>query len=144
MQRPQDEVPLPVLRSARFDAVLRRITESAVTLVDAQDEAVLRTLAAAAGVAIDNARLYEDSRRRERWLAASSELTRSLLSGTDPEQVLHRVAATVRMLSGADLVTPAVPFDGGELVIEAADGEGAEQVHGHGRQPPPGNPQAAP
>ncbi|WP_405877695.1 GAF domain-containing protein [Streptomyces sp. NBC_01136] len=97
---------------------------------DDDDEAVLRTLAAAAGVAIDNARLYEDTRRRERWLAASSELTRSLLSGTDPDHVLHQVAATVRALSAADLVTMAVPFDGGELVIEAADGEGAEQVHG--------------
>ncbi|MEH0548057.1 GAF domain-containing protein [Streptomyces sp. NBC_00490] len=98
---------------------------------DDDDEAVLRTLAAAAGVAIDNARLYEGSRRREQWLAASSELTRSLLSGTDPDQVLHQVAATVRTLSGADLVTLAVRFDGGEeLVIEAADGEGAEQVRG--------------
>ncbi|CAM5275174.1 Histidine kinase OS=Streptomyces canus OX=58343 GN=AQI96_07220 PE=4 SV=1 [Streptomyces canus] len=98
---------------------------------DAEDEAVLRTLAAAAGVAIDNARLYEDSRRREQWLAASSELTRSLLSGTDPDQVLHRIATTVRRLAGADLVTLAVPFEGGdELVIEAADGDGAEQVRG--------------
>jgi two-component system, NarL family, sensor histidine kinase DevS len=98
---------------------------------DDDDEAVLRTLAAAAGVAIDNARLYEDTRRRERWLTASSDLTRSLLSGTDPNQVLHQVAATVRALSGADLVTLAVPFDGGdELVIEAADGEGAGQVQG--------------
>ncbi|MER5226675.1 sensor histidine kinase [Streptomyces flaveus] len=98
---------------------------------DDEDEAVLRTLAAAAGVAIDNARLYEDTRRRERWLAASSELTRSLLSGTDPDQVLHQVATTVRSLSGADLVTVAVPIDGGdELVIEAADGEGAERVRG--------------
>ncbi|CAL9342431.1 Oxygen sensor histidine kinase response regulator DevS_DosS [Streptomyces sp. enrichment culture] len=98
---------------------------------DDEDEAVLRTLAAAAGVAIDNARLYEDTRRREQWLAASSDLTRSLLSGTDPDQVLHRIAATVRSLAGADLVTVAVPFDGGdELVIEAADGEGAERVRG--------------
>ncbi|MCX4742215.1 sensor histidine kinase [Streptomyces antibioticus] len=98
---------------------------------DDDDEAVLRTLAAAAGVAIDNARLYEDARRREKWLAASSELTRSLLSGADPDRVLHQVAATVRSLSGAALVTLAVPFEGGdELVIEAADGEGAEQVHG--------------
>jgi signal transduction histidine kinase len=98
---------------------------------DDDDEAVLRTLAAAAGVAIDNARLYDETRRREQWLAASSELTRSLLSGTDTDQVLHQIAATVRKLSGADLVTLAVPFEGGdELVIEAADGEGAEQVHG--------------
>ncbi|GAA1192982.1 two-component system sensor histidine kinase [Streptomyces hebeiensis] len=98
---------------------------------DDEDEAVLRTLAAAAGVAIDNARLYEDTRRRERWLAASSDLTRGLLSGTDPDQVLYQVAATVRRLADADLVTVAVPFDGGdELVIEATDGEGAERVHG--------------
>ncbi|UUU18999.1 sensor histidine kinase [Streptomyces sp. DSM 40750] len=98
---------------------------------DDDDEAVLRTLAAAAGVAVDNARLYEGSRRREQWLAASSELTRSLLSGTDPDRVLHQVAAAARQLSGADLVTLAVRFDGGEeLVIEAADGEGAEQVRG--------------
>jgi signal transduction histidine kinase len=98
---------------------------------DEEDEAVLRTLAAAAGVAIDNARLYDETRRRERRLAASSELTRSLLSGTDPTRVLHQVAATVRELSEADLVTLAVPFDGGEeLVIEAADGEGAERVQG--------------
>lgn len=98
---------------------------------DDEDEAVLRTLAAAAGVAIDNARLYEDTRRRERWLAASSELTRSLLSGTDPDQVLYQVATTVRSLAEADLVTVAVPIDGGdELVIETADGEGAERVRG--------------
>ncbi|MFF4562177.1 GAF domain-containing protein [Streptomyces sp. NPDC001435] len=97
---------------------------------DDDDEAVLRTLAAAAGVAIDNARLYEDSRRREQWLTASSELTRSLLSGTDPVRVLHQVTSTVRALAEADLVTLAVPLDGGELVIEAADGEGAERVRG--------------
>ncbi|MFF3737585.1 GAF domain-containing protein [Streptomyces sp. NPDC002566] len=98
---------------------------------DDEDEAVLRTLAAAAGVAIDNARLYEDTRRREQWLAASSDLSRSLLSGADPDQVLHQIAATVRTLSGADLVTLAVPLEGGEeLVIEAADGKGAGQVHG--------------
>src|SRR5688572_14826159 len=36
----------------------------------AEDEAVLTALAAAAGVAIDNARLYEESEVRRRWLAA--------------------------------------------------------------------------
>jgi GAF domain-containing protein len=98
---------------------------------DAEDEAVLRTLGAAAGVAIDNARLYDDARRRERWLTASSELTRTLLSGADPADVLHSFTATVRELSGADLVTLAVPVsDAGNLVVEAADGAGADRVRG--------------
>ncbi|MFI6875526.1 GAF domain-containing protein [Streptomyces sp. NPDC050400] len=98
---------------------------------DADDEALLRTLGAAAGVAIDNARLYDDARRRERWLAASSELTRTLLSGTDPADVLDSFTATVRELSDADLVTLAVPVgDSGDLVVEAAVGIGAEQQRG--------------
>lgn len=48
---------------------------------DAEDESVLSTLAVAAGVAIENARLYEEGRNREQWLTASAEVTNSLLSG---------------------------------------------------------------
>ncbi|GAA2344316.1 histidine kinase [Streptomyces violaceusniger] len=98
---------------------------------DADDEAVLRTLAAAAGVAIDNARLYDDARRRQRWLAASNELTRTLLSGTEPAAVLESFTATLREMAGADLVTLAIPVgDSGELVIEAASGTRAEDARG--------------
>ena len=42
---------------------------------------MLSTLAVAAGVAIDNARLYEEARLRERWLRANAEITSGLLSG---------------------------------------------------------------
>ncbi|WP_055585624.1 sensor histidine kinase [Streptacidiphilus griseoplanus] len=98
---------------------------------DADDEAVLRTLAAAAGVAIDNARLYQDARRRQRWLAASADLNSSLLSGTDPGQVLYTLAETVREMAEADLVTLAVPVHGTkDLVVEAAAGPHADTVHG--------------
>ncbi|MEV6026626.1 GAF domain-containing sensor histidine kinase [Streptomyces sp. NPDC052036] len=98
---------------------------------ETDDEAVLRTLAAAAGVAIDNARLYEDAHRRQRWLAASNELTRSLLSGAEPAAVLESFTATVREMAGADLVTLAVPVgDRGELVIETASGAVADRVRG--------------
>ncbi|ASQ99848.1 histidine kinase [Streptomyces sp. 11-1-2] len=98
---------------------------------DADDEAVLRTLAAAAGVAIDNARLYDDARRRQRWLAASNELTRSLLSGTEPAAVLESFTATLREMAGADLVTLAIPVgESGELVIEAASGTRTEDARG--------------
>ena len=55
---------------------------------DEEDEALLVALAAAAGVAIDNARLYDEARRQQRWLRASSEVTSRLLSGAEPDEVL--------------------------------------------------------
>ena len=55
---------------------------------DEEDEAIVIALATAAGVAIENARLYEETRRRETWLQASAEVTTSLLSGAEPHQVL--------------------------------------------------------
>ena len=98
---------------------------------DADDEVVLATLAAAAGVAIDNARLYDAVQRRERWLTASSELTRSLLYGTDPAEVLDTFTATVREMADASLVTLAVPVPGtGNLVVEANAGRDTDGVRG--------------
>jgi signal transduction histidine kinase len=98
---------------------------------DADDEVVLATLAAAAGVAIDNARLYDAVHRRERWLTASGELTRSLLYGTDPAEVLETFTATVRDMADADLATLALPVPHtGNLVVEAAAGQDADRVRG--------------
>ncbi|MFE2873500.1 histidine kinase, partial [Embleya sp. NPDC059259] len=98
---------------------------------DVYKRQVLRTLAAAAGVAIDNARLYDDVRRRERWLAASSELTRSLLSGEPPADVLRSFTTTIREMADADLVTLAVPVAGtDDLVVEAVAGPLADRVRG--------------
>jgi GAF domain-containing protein len=39
------------------------------------DEAVLVALGAAAGVAVENARLYDAARRQQRWILASAEVT---------------------------------------------------------------------
>ena len=47
------------------------------------DEIVVRALAGAAGIAIDNSRLYETARRRRRWLEATAEVTTKLLGGSD-------------------------------------------------------------
>src|SRR5919197_3019645 len=68
----------------------------------ADDEAVLTALAAAAGVAVENARLFEQSRTRERWLAASAEINDELMHGASTEDILRLVAECVRELSGAD------------------------------------------
>jgi signal transduction histidine kinase len=98
---------------------------------DEQDEAIVTALAAAAGVAVQNARLYEESRRGQRWLQASAEVTRRLLSGADPDDVLDLVTQQVLEMSGADLATLALP-EGGQrrLVIRHAAGAEAGGASG--------------
>src|SRR5687768_18623142 len=59
---------------------------------DEEDEAIVIALATAAGIAVENARLYEESRSREMWLQASSEITTSLLSGAETRDVLRMLA----------------------------------------------------
>lgn len=70
----------------------------------ADDEVVLRALAAAAGVAVENARLFEEAKLRQGWLAASSEIRSELLSGASTDDALALVARHAKDLTGADSV----------------------------------------
>src|SRR4051795_8050390 len=54
----------------------------------AEDEAVLTALAGAAGIAIDNAHLYEESELRRRWLAAVSDVRAMLLEASSAAEAL--------------------------------------------------------
>jgi signal transduction histidine kinase len=95
------------------------------------DEALVVALAAAAGVAIDNARLYAEARRQQQWLRASAEVTQRLLSDDEPGDVLALVTQQALELSGADLVVLALPVgDGQVLLIEHASGTGAAATLG--------------
>ncbi|MEV1021207.1 GAF domain-containing protein [Streptomyces sp. NPDC050264] len=97
---------------------------------DDEDVAVLQTLGAAAGVAIENARLYEEVQLRERWLRLSAEFTGSLLSGTEEMPVLHLMVERAREIAAADLgmVTLVVPGTD-ELHETLALGQHAEAHH---------------
>ncbi|BCM64782.1 MULTISPECIES: sensor histidine kinase [Streptomyces] len=98
---------------------------------DEEDESVLATLAVAAGVAIDNARLYAESRLRERWLRASAEITHSLMSGSDRGEVLGLIAERAREITSAALAVVAVPMEGTDaLTVELALGHEAETHRG--------------
>ncbi|MFI6638088.1 GAF domain-containing sensor histidine kinase [Streptomyces sp. NPDC050504] len=70
---------------------------------DDEDLSVLSTLAVAAGVAIENARLYEQARLRERWLEASAEVTSGLLSGMAEDAVLELMVERAREITSAAL-----------------------------------------
>ncbi len=104
----------------------------------AHDETLVMSLAGAAGVAIDNARLYEDARGRQRWLEASADVTAVLLAGSETSDALHLIASRARDMTGADLTLILLPTGGrpaaggpAELTIVVAVGEAADRIAGH-------------
>ena len=92
----------------------------------AEDEAVLTALAGAAGIAIDNARLYEQSELRGRWLTALSDVRAVLLEALSAAEALALIAERVTDLTGADatwlLIGP--DSEGGAYTVVAQSGEG--------------------
>jgi signal transduction histidine kinase len=67
----------------------------------ANDEALVESLARAAGYVIENARAYGQSERRRQWLEATAELTEALQPPVEGDEALGRVTETVRWVSGA-------------------------------------------
>jgi signal transduction histidine kinase len=98
---------------------------------DEDDVSVTLTLAVAAGVAIDNARLYEESRLRERWLRANAEITYRLMSEAAHTEVLGLIAERAGEITGSALAVVALPTgDTGALTVEIAVGMDAEAHRG--------------
>src|SRR4029079_13972288 len=95
-----------------------------------EDEAILVALATAAGIAIDNARRYEQSRRHLRWAETSAEMTQFLLEGREEASALAVVASRVLALTQAELVVVALYDETGELVIRAS--QRSAQAHEDG------------
>ncbi|MEV6772992.1 GAF domain-containing sensor histidine kinase [Nocardia sp. NPDC051030] len=97
------------------------------------DEVLLQALAAAAGIAVDNARLYEAARTRQAWIEATRDIATEFLADTDPNQVLAHVVEHARELTAshrallavvADPDTP--PEDVTELIVVQRSGQGVE------------------
>jgi two-component system, NarL family, sensor histidine kinase DevS len=97
---------------------------------DADDQRALEVLAAQAGVAIENAHLYQEVDDRARRLEAVRAVTGVILAGTKRGELLGLVVRQARELVGADLATLAVPAGEARLVIEAADGLDADRLRG--------------
>ena len=87
-----------------------------------EDEAVVVALAAAAGVVIENARLYEEASRREHWLAATAEITGLLSAGVGRSDALQTVADRAREVASADVATVVMRTDGDELDLVVVSG----------------------
>ncbi|SDI87936.1 GAF domain-containing protein [Frankineae bacterium MT45] len=91
------------------------------------DEELLTALAETAGVAIDNARLFEESRARQQWLQASAEITSELLRD-DRAEPLELIVQRTLEVADAAAVMVMLPDDKGVRL------EGAIGVDREGRR----------
>lgn len=87
------------------------------------DEVLVEALAAAAGIAIDNARLYEQSRSRQSWIEATRDIATEMLSGADPRTALRLIVEESLKLTDAEGTLVAVPLD-----VEAPPSDESELV----------------
>ena len=97
---------------------------------DLEDEELLGLLASQAAVAIENARLYEATRRWSGHLEALNEIGTALAEEIELPRLLDLITRRLRQLIDARLVAIALPRADRSLIIEAADGEGADDIRG--------------
>ncbi|MEE9095441.1 GAF domain-containing sensor histidine kinase [Pseudarthrobacter phenanthrenivorans] len=92
-----------------------------------EDEDLAVALAAAAGVAIQNAKLFDDSKRRQRWLEAGMEVSDSLKDQprSDTEN-LDMIAE--RALKASSSVLAMIASSGADGVIRCRTSVGAQSV----------------
>ena len=99
------------------------LTDSRNGEFSADDEELAQSLAATAAIAIENARLFEDSEYRSRWSTALVDISRRLMTAEDTDDV-DALIERVHRLAEADLVTVAmVDAAGDELVIDRVVGD---------------------
>lgn len=95
-----------------------------------EDEDLLRALAATAGIAIQNVRLYEEARQRHDWLQVSSQVsTRLLAEKGDTASSLRELAAAARQLARADCVLVVLPVVDEPEMLEVSFTDGALVDH---------------
>jgi len=90
----------------------------------ADDEIVVGALAAAAGIAVQNADLFEQGRLRQLWLEASAEIRSELMSGATEQDALRLIAQRTLELTRSDATVIVLGPDSldGEFVIRAQCG----------------------
>ncbi len=88
-----------------------------------EDEELVVGLAAVAGAAIENARLYEDLQRRERWRDAVLEVAAMVMEGAPLADVRQRVAALGAHLGEADAGCIVAAHEGGLWTLASTTDE---------------------
>jgi len=105
------------------------LTDSVHGEFSEEDEQLAGALAGTAGVAIANARLYQQAERQRQWLAASTELTQQLFAG-ETDRPLDLVLRYALAGADADLAILTMPLNAEQARVEACAGALAEPLTG--------------
>ncbi|GAB6899622.1 sensor histidine kinase [Kineosporia succinea] len=95
-----------------------------------RDEQLIVALAAAAGIAIENSRLFDVTRRREAWLTAAGDVTKSLLAGAETEETMRLVVQRASTVAGGGASFLLLNDHDGGLSVRAAYGDNTEATLG--------------
>lgn len=86
-----------------------------------EDERTVMALAAAAAVAIENARLYESTRQKQRWQSALTDVADAVLQEQPTRDVLALIAERARSVLDADISLVVLGDDASSLTTAIVD-----------------------
>jgi signal transduction histidine kinase len=84
------------------------------------DELMVVALTSAAGVAIQNAQLFEAQERRGLWLVASSEIRSAVLGGAREDRIAELAVSEARQAARAVFAALVLPRSDGGMVVTAS------------------------
>ena len=109
----QSWLGVPLLIGDRVLGLIAVQSVQTPNLYDAHDRDILTTIASQAAIAIENARLFQEARRRAQETAALAEVGREISTTLDVETVLAKIAAYARDLFQAESSAVYLPEVGG-------------------------------
>lgn len=133
---PRDHGPVsvlgvPVYAGRRMLGALWLADSEAGEEFTEDDERGLGFFAAQAGVALENARLLEEARVRQRALEGVKAVSQALLEGRPTDDVLQLVARWARELVGSSFAGVATPIgEGDTLMVRVVEGANTEGMVG--------------
>jgi len=93
----------------------------------AEDEELVVALAATAGIAIENARLYDLAKTREIWSVTTADVMAAILA-VSGEDVLDVIAEHIGDLIDVDLVVVVIPHGNDQFRVTTVRGPGAAHL----------------
>lgn len=129
--RTRSFVVLPLVVRGQAIGVLAADNKTSRRPLTPEVVGLLRIFAAQAGIAIENARLFEDSQRRAREATALAEVARALSASLDMDRVLEIIVQEVQRVMAAPCVGIMTLDEGGqELAYVKGAGLSSERIRG--------------